>query len=360
MKREIVLVVDDSNFNRSILSKLFSDSYRILEAADGEEAILMVKEYSSQIAIILLDLIMPKVSGLGVLKYLSENGIMTNIPVIMITGEATKDDEKAAYDLGVSEVIRKPIDSYIVKKRVETTIDLYMHKNSLEELVQRQTETLHEQSLRLKKINNQVIETLSTVVEFRNMESGKHIRRIKDFTSVLLYCAAELYSEYNLTPDRIQVISSAATMHDVGKISIPDTILLKPGKLTSDEFAVMKMHTLHGCEIIQSVATKQDDEYFKICYDIARHHHERYDGNGYPDKLSGDDIPFEAQIVAVADVYDALISERVYKKAYSTEQAFNMIMNGECGVFSPKVIECFKTARVKLEELANHKDLNCA
>lgn len=356
MKRNIILISDDSEINRKIISNLFSDSYEILEAADGEQTLNYVEEYINKIAIILLDLVMPNVNGLDVLKELNKKGILKDIPVIMITGEASGTEEKEAYDLGASEVIKKPIESYVVKKRVETIIDLYMHKNDLEELVKRQTKTLEEQEQRLRKVNNQVIETLSTVVEFRNLESGMHIKRIKYFTKILLEYVKELYDEYNLTSERIEMIASAATMHDVGKISIPDVILLKPGKLTNEEFDIMKSHTIRGCEIIKSVAARQDDEYFNICYDIARHHHERFDGRGYPDRLVGDEIPFEAQYVAVADVYDALVSERCYKKAFTTEEAFNMIMNGECGVFSPKVLKCFGLAREQFEELAAKKE----
>lgn len=357
MKRNIILIADDSEINRQILSNLFSDSYEILEAADGSQTLNYVSEYGSQIAIILLDLVMPNVDGLSVLRTLSKNGTLNDIPVIMITGEASGHEEVEAYDLGVSEVIRKPIESYVVIKRVQTIIDLYIHKNNLEELVKKQMSSLEEQERRLKTINTQVIETLSSVVEFRNLESGMHIKRIKYFTKVLLEYAKDLYPELELNTERIDMISSAATMHDVGKISIPDTILLKPGKLTNEEFDLMKSHTIRGCEIIKSVSARINDEYFRICYDIAGYHHERYDGRGYPHKLSGEEIPFEAQYVAVADVYDALVSERCYKKAFTTEQAYNMIINGECGVFSQKVMKCFELAREKFEELAAHKEM---
>lgn len=184
------------------------------------------------------------------------------------------------------------------------------------------------------------------------MESGDHINRIKGFTKILLKYVNEMYEDVDYSPETMEVISSAAAMHDVGKIAIPDSILLKPGKLTPEEFNEMKQHTVKGCEILDSMATLQDENYSKYSYEICRYHHERYDGKGYPDGLKGDEIPLAAQIVSVADVYDALISKRVYKDAYSVEEAYQMILNGECGVFSPKLMECFTRAQKEMEEFS--------
>lgn len=208
------------------------------------------------------------------------------------------------------------------------------------------------QEQKLKEINNGIIDILSTVVEFRSVESGDHINRIKGFTKILLKYVNEMYEDVDYSPETMEVISSAAAMHDVGKIAIPDSILLKPGKLTPEEFNEMKQHTVKGCEILDSMATLQDDNYSKYSYEICRYHHERYDGKGYPDGLKGDEIPLAAQIVSVADVYDALISKRVYKDAYSVEEAYQMILNGECGVFSPKLMECFTRAKKEMEEFS--------
>lgn len=204
----------------------------------------------------------------------------------------------------------------------------------------------------LKEINNDIIDILSTVVEFRSVESGDHVRRIKGFTKIMLNYVNNMYQDVNYTPELIDVISSASSMHDIGKIAIPDSILLKPGKLTNEEFDIMKTHTTRGCDILKSMKTLQDERYYKYSYEICRFHHERYDGRGYPDGLKGDEIPLEAQIVSVADVYDALVSKRVYKDAYSLNAAHEMILNGECGVFSPKLMKCFRLAKNEMERFS--------
>jgi HD-GYP domain-containing protein (c-di-GMP phosphodiesterase class II)/PBP1b-binding outer membrane lipoprotein LpoB len=203
----------------------------------------------------------------------------------------------------------------------------------------------------VRNTNNQLIEVLSSVVESRDVESGNHIQRIKSMTKILLNAIMESYPEYGLDEGQIEIMSSAATMHDIGKIAIPDSILLKPGRLTTEEFEIMKEHTIRGCKIINSASVIQDEEYYMYCYDICRHHHERYDGNGYPDGLKGEEISIVAQVVSVVDVYDALISRRCYKEAYDEEKVFEMILNGECGVFNPKLIECLKEVRTKLKRL---------
>lgn len=211
------------------------------------------------------------------------------------------------------------------------------------------------QKQRLKEINNDIIDILSTVVEFRSVESGDHIQRIKGFTKIMLKYVNEMYDEVNYTPELIDVISSASAMHDIGKVAIPDSILLKPGKLTAEEFEEMKTHTTRGCDILESMENLQDERYYKYSYEICRYHHERFDGRGYPDGLKGDDIPLEAQIVSVADVYDALISKRVYKDAYSLDEAYQMILNGECGIFSPRLMECFKRAKEEMENFSREQ-----
>lgn len=225
-------------------------------------------------------------------------------------------------------------------------------RRHLEELVALQTSVLQKQAQELRRMNERIIETMSSVVEFRNLESGDHVRRVKDFTRILAGYAAALYPEYHLKQEDVDVIAAAAAMHDVGKIAISDVILLKPGRLTEEEFAIMKTHTLKGCEIIEMLEDIQESEYGRASYEICRHHHERYDGKGYPDGLEGEDIPIAAQIVSVADVYDALVSERCYKSAYTPAQAYDMIMRGECGQFSPKLLSCLEKAREELEERA--------
>jgi putative two-component system response regulator len=260
--------------------------------------------------------------------------------------------------MGVSDFIRKPFDNATVKKRVNNIASLFLYQNELEEKVNKQTETLRrqysllqQQAERLKKSNEQIIDILGTVVESRNLESGQHIKRVKGFTRILANHAMREYPEYGLKPETIDIIVSASALHDVGKIAIPDNILLKPAKLTAEEYDYMKSHTTRGCTILENIKDAWDESYGKVSYEICRHHHERYDGRGYPDSLKGEEIPISAQIVSIADVYDALVSERVYKGAFSKSQAFQMIIEGECGVFSPKLLECFRKAKKEFEDL---------
>ncbi len=336
MKKKL-LVVDDIEINRIILSDLFSGQFDVLEAENGRAAIDLLDQYKEEISIVLLDLVMPVMDGFEVLRIMNNSGIIQTIPVILITGE--DDDEKSllGYKLGVSDLIKKPFNSDIVYRRVNNVVDLYSHKRDLEQKLKEQKEELERQSRRLKQSNQFVIDTLSTTVEFRNFESGEHIKRIRVLTHLLLEKANQYYP---LSPEEIEMIGNASAVHDIGKIAIPDSILLKPGPLNSEEFAIMKTHTIRGCEILSSLNYMQDQEYFTYCYDVCRHHHERWDGRGYPDGLKGDAIPVWAQATSLADVYDALTSKRVYKDAYSNEEAIKMILNGECGVFNPKFLDC--------------------
>lgn len=358
-KQDTILVVDDIELNRIILSEIFSDKYKIIEAENGREAIEKVNENYQSIAIILLDVIMPEMDGFAVLNFLSEANMMQRIPVIFVTGDDSAEMEKRGYDIGVRDIIKKPFDAHIIRRRVENTIELYLHKNNLESLVEEQTiklvkqnEILYKQAEQLREMNDHIIDAMSNVVEFRNMESGMHVKRIKKFTQCLARYIERIYPEYELDDVKIKKITQAAAMHDLGKIVIPDGILLKPGRLTKEEFDIMKTHTTRGCELINNINELQSEEDFKYGYEICRYHHERYDGRGYPDGLVGEEIPISAQIVSVADVYDALVTERVYKKAFDTETAFQMIVNGECGAFSPKLMECFTLAKDEFARLA--------
>lgn len=354
MKYEKVLIVDDMEINRGILCEMFKDEWKILEAEDGQEAMEKVKENYESIAVILLDVVMPKMNGFEVLTALSEKKEWARIPVILITGDTASDVERQGYEMGVSDIIMKPFNPHVVKRRVKNTIDLYLHQYELEDLVEEQTQILQKQAEELRSMNTKLIDTLGTVVEFRNLESGEHIKRIKGFTRVIMECLAREYPEYHITQEMIEDVTIASAMHDVGKIAIPDNILLKPGKLTDEEFEIMKTHTTKGCEIIvEAIGSVQDKKYFDYSYEICRHHHERYDGKGYPDHLKGEEIPIAAQAVSIADVYDALVSKRCYKDAFGKEQAYQMILNGECGTFSPKILKCFKLSKTKFAELAD-------
>lgn len=354
-ERNVILIVDDMEINRAILCQMFENRYQVVEAEDGQQALALIAQYKQQLAIVLLDIVMPGLDGFGVLESMQRDGLLGHIPVILITGDSSSETAGRGYDFGTADVITKPFDASVVLRRVENVIELYRHKNRLEDLVEEQTQKLAEQNRRLKEFDSFLIDTLSTVVEFRSLESGQHVLRIRTFTKVLLRYVARMYPEYQLTDELIDVISSASALHDVGKIAIPDAILLKPGRLTAEEFDIMKTHSLKGCEILESIGYIQDQIYYQYSYDICRHHHERWDGRGYPDGLKGDEIPLCAQVVSVADVYDALVSERCYKAAYPPEEALRMILGGECGAFSPRLMECLKLAKDEMAALVGNE-----
>lgn len=351
-----ILVVDDLEINRDILSAILEKDYDIVTAADGNEAIEVVKEQFENINLILLDLMMPGMDGFDVLNTLKKLHLLKHIPIIVITGDDSIENQKKCFKYGVVDFLRKPFDSDLVKLRVGNVLELFSYKNNLEirvvnqtKKLQKQYSILQKQAQRLEESNQKIIDILGTVVESRNLESGQHIQRVKTYTRILAKQLMEDYPEYGLNDHIIEVMVLASALHDVGKIAIPDNILLKPGRLTNEEFEIMKLHTTRGCTLLDSIEGAWDEEYAKMSYDICRHHHERFDGNGYPDKLSGDDIPIAAQIVSIADVYDALINKRVYKDAYAKEMAYNMIMNGECGNFSPKILACYEKTKEVFE-----------
>ncbi len=354
-----ILVVDDNEINRGILAEIFKDKFNILEAGNGLEAIKMMEQNDGTLAAILLDIDMPEMDGYAVLEEMEKrDNLNERIPVLMITADTSTEAERTSYQKGAADVIHKPFDPVIVDRRVSRNIELYDHKNNLEDQVEDQTRVLKKQFVYLKKqeeklrfSNEKVIDTIATIVEFRSMESSYHIKRIKGFVRILAITAMNNYPELGLNPHLIDVITQASAMHDIGKISVPDSILLKPGRLSNEEFDVMKSHTTRGSEIIEMLKDVQDKEYYEMCLDICRHHHERYDGRGYPDGLKGEENSIGAQLTALADVYDALVSDRVYKSAYPLDRAYEMIKDGECGVFSEKLLACFEFARPDMEKL---------
>ncbi|MBO5484179.1 MAG: response regulator [Lachnospiraceae bacterium] len=361
MKKKI-LIVDDVELNRIMLEEMLQEKYDIFQAANGKEAIQCLEKENESISLILLDLLMPELDGFGVLEIIQKKEWMKKIPVMIISGDTSVETENRCFEYGISDFIHKPFDSSIIQNRVKNIIELFSYKNQLEEKIEKQTGILRKQNKvlmlqaeKLKENNIRIIDILGTVVESRNLESGEHINRVKGYTRILGNQLMQDYPEYGLAENDIEIISSAAALHDIGKIAIPDNILLKPGKLTDEEFECMKSHTTRGCEILNGIEGIWEDNYRKVSYDICRHHHERYDGKGYPDGLKGDDIPVAAQIVSVADVYDALVNERVYKDAFSCEDAFFMIVSGECGMFSPKLMESFRKSRKQFEELAGRR-----
>ncbi|WP_026496726.1 HD domain-containing phosphohydrolase [Butyrivibrio sp. WCD3002] len=358
MADKSILIVDDAEINRGILSEIFKEEYDVLEAENGRKALEIIAAKKDKLAAILLDIVMPEMDGYRLLEKLSEYKIPAKIPVLMITADGSTDAERKCYEKGAADVIHKPFDSMVAKHRVMRSIELYESRRGLEQKVTDQTRVLKKQFMvlkkqeeRLRETNARIIDTICTIVEFRNLESGYHLKRIKGFVQILANTAMRNYPEFGLTPHKIEVITNASAMHDIGKITVPDSILLKPGRLTADEFDIMKSHTTRGCEIVKMLADLQDKEYLEVSYDICRHHHEKYDGKGYPDGLKGEEISIAAQLTSLADVYDALVSDRVYKSAFTPSKAYEMIKNGESGIFSTKMLACFDIARPEMEAM---------
>ena len=340
-----LLIVDDMQINRMILRAMFEDEYVILEAEDGEQAMTLLRRNRKQITAVLLDLLMPVRDGYAVLKDAAADEQLSHIPIIVITADHTPESEVRVFELGASDIITKPFESRSARRRICNAVELYQHKLHLEELVD-------EQAAQIRESNAALVDGLSSVIEHRSLESGQHIRRIRGFTQILLQKVTQLHPEYGLSEQDINIISSASSLHDIGKIAIPDAILNKPGRLTAEEFEVMQTHTIRGCEILSSLGRIQEPEYLDYAYSICRYHHERWDGGGYPEGLKENSIPLCAQVVSVADCFDALTTDRVYKKAIPLKEAYQMILQGECGAFSPTLLECFEDVQPAFFDLA--------
>lgn len=335
--RETILIVDDSAMNRMLLSDILADTYNIIEAEDGEQAIAILQQHASEISIVVLDMVMPKVDGFGVLEAMNENRWIQFLPVVSISTESSPEFVERAYSLGVTDFINRPFDELIVIRRVSNTIKLYAKQRKLTNMVANEI-------FEKERNGSLMITILSHIVEFRNGESGMHVMNIGTLTEILLNQISKKDDKYYLPYAECDLIVKASALHDIGKISIPEEVLNKPGKLTDEEFEAMKQHTVIGYQMLSDLGF-QDEPLVKVSREITRWHHERYDGRGYPDGLKGDEIPLSAQIVSLADVYDALTSERVYKPAFSHEKAIQMILNGECGAFNPLLLECLVEAQ---------------
>ena len=346
-----LLVVDDSEMNREILKEILGKEYRILEACDGNEALEMLEQYGTEISLVLLDIIMPKMDGFEVLAYMNRDKWIEDIPVIMISSEGSESYIRRAYELGASDYISRPFDTKVVYQRVINMIKLYAKQRRLIHLV---TDQIYEK----EKNNRMMTGILSQIVEFRNGESGLHVLHINILTQLLLEKLMRKSENYDLSWSQQHMIATASALHDIGKIGIDEKILNKPGKLTKEEFEAMKQHTIIGARMLDRLEMYHDEEMMKYAYEICRWHHERYDGKGYPDGLKGEEIPISAQVVSLADVYDALVSDRVYKKAYSHEKAMEMILNGECGMFNPLLLECLVEIQDKVCKELGIKGVN--
>ena len=341
--KQRILVVDDSEMNRAILCEMLKDDFEIIEATNGQECVSLIEQYGKEISLVLLDIVMPVMDGFEILMYMNRNHWIEDVPVIMISSEESENYIRKAFKFGVSDYISRPFDSKVVYQRVFNTIKLYAKQRRLISMV---SDQMHEK----EKNNQMMVEVLSQIMEFRNGESGLHVVHINTLTRLLLERLVENTDAYNLTPDDCYLISTASAFHDIGKVGIDESILNKPGKLTKEEFETMKEHTLIGASMLDKLEHYKDEKMIKIAYQICRWHHERYDGKGYPDGLTGEQIPIAAQVVSVADVYDALVSKRVYKDAYSHEQAMKMILNGECGAFNPRLMEVLVEIQDKIKE----------
>jgi len=330
-KKDIILVVDDMEVNRLILEGILEDDYEIVQAVDGEDALMRIFTEKITPNLILLDIMMPNIDGFELIAILKHQEETADIPIIVITAEGSDMSELKALNAGVHDFIAKPFIDQIVKTRVDKEIFTRNHSKNQDSKIREEVE-------RRTQTHDQMIDFLTSLIEHRNLESGLHVQRTKALAALLVDHMLPLakYKKKLIDMD-YELMLKAVPLHDVGKVSIPDNILLKPGKLTPEEFEIIKTHTTEGSKIVNDMP-KIDDAYIKHCYDIARHHHERWDGNGYPDKLSGEDIPLSARLLAIVDVYDALVARRVYKEPFTHEEAMDIIVKGAGTQFDPHLI----------------------
>ena len=342
-KRQRILIVDDSNLNRDILKEILGDTYNYLEAENGNQAIQMIGD-NLGIDLMLLDINMPQMNGFEVLKLMKQIQCLDETPVIMISSEDAVDTMRKAYELRITDYITRPFDSVIVKKRVQNTLGLYANQKHLINVV-------YDQVYEKEENNNIMIQIMSNILGSRNSESREHILHIKTATEMMLRQLVKVTDAYPLTEADIALITTASSLHDIGKIRIPEEILNKPGRLTDEEFKIMKTHSELGAAIIKDMDFSQDYPLVHTAWEICRWHHERWDGKGYPDGLKGEEIPICAQVVSIVDVYDALTSERCYKKAFDHDTAIQMILDGQCGQFNPILLKCLKELSLQFSNM---------
>lgn len=347
--KETILIVDDSALNRMVLIEILGkENYTFLEAENGQQAVELL-DCHPEVDLLLLDITMPEIDGFGVLEIMNQYHWIEETPVIMISAEDSYTFVERAYDLGASDYITRPFDARVVCRRVSNTLMLYAKQKRLVQMVA-------EQVYEKEKVSNTMISILSHIVEFRNNESGLHVIHIRTITELLLRRLRKKTDRYPLTETDISLISMASALHDIGKLNIPEQILNKPGRLTKEEFEIIKTHSAVGEHMLRQIPFNQNEPLVKIAREICRWHHERWDGRGYPDGLKGDEIPISAQVVSLADVYDALTSERCYKAAFDHETALNMIVNGECGAFNPLLLECLMDGADQIKKAMQETD----
>lgn len=346
MQNKIILIDGGGADHDSLISILKKD-YIVEEAKDSTQALELIRHDIEDIAAILADYSMTKSEDFRLLKTIKQYNLHGRLPVVVLCHEDSVILEKEVFKYGIAECIRAPFDGSLIRLRLKNVIRLYQYQGTM----QKQHRLLKLQSDRLNKNNETLIDVLGDIVEYRNVESGEHIRRVKEYTRILATETMKRFPEFELTPEKVAVITAASPLHDIGKIALPDNVLMKPGRLTDQEYEYIKSHTISGCEILDNLNGIWSEEYSRVSREICRSHHERYDGSGYPDGLRGPEIPLSAQLVSIADVYDALTNERVYKDAIPKDHAFRMIINGECGVFSPMLMECLRNVRTEFENV---------
>ncbi len=336
--KNCIMICDDDVINREVLKNIFSAHYTFEEAETGVEGLKLIEKTQDKLCAIILDIQMPEMSGVELLDVLNKRGITDRIPTFLITAYGEESIVEEAYNKGVMDVVSKPVTPQIIQRRIETVVELFSARERLSAKIDSQDKKLSENAEVIDELHRGMIEALATAIEFRDVESGQHVNRIYSMTKHIL---THTKFGFGLSDEEIENIARGSIMHDVGKIAISDIILNKPGKLTQEEFEIMKLHTVKGADLLMKILDMHKHESYKYAWDIARHHHERWDGRGYPDKLKGDEISIAAQVVSIVDVYDALVSERVYKKSFEHSVAVEMIKNGECGMFNPMLVDCF-------------------
>lgn len=343
-RKPLLLIVDDAEVNRMILREMLGDEYEVIETVNGREAVKLLQEHGKEISLVLLDIIMPVMSGFDVLSHMVSTDLIDDVPVIMISGENSDDAVLRAYELGASDYISRPFDARVVRQRVSNIMRLYARQRRLSALLSRQY-------FERERANSILLGIVGGAMDMHNGGSGPHARHVRAITNLLIECLIAKTDKYDITGEDRSNIVAASMLHDIGKLAIPDNVLNKPQGLTSEEFEIMKTHTVKGADMLAGLdAYDEYPRFFRTAYEICRWHHERWDGGGYPDGLKGEQIPISAQVVSLADTYDALTSERVYKSALPHERAVEMILHGECGEFNPLLIECFEESSDRIAE----------
>lgn len=352
--RRTIIIADKEGLARELLEQIFANDYDIVLADDGKQALAEINTHIRELAAVFIDWDIPGFNGYQILQVLKIKGVCSRVPVILTTDKEETQIEVTGYAMNTAAVIHKPYTAITLRRQVIRLIELFDKVAALEAAAEEKEKKVRQQQEKLDDFYEKLLDSISTIVEYRSPEFERHILRIKNFTRIMAASYKNLYPKANLTDEQINRMVRASAIHDIGKIAVPDSILLKPARLTDDERQVMMSHTTKGVEVLELLRDVQDEEQFKTSYEVCRWHHERHDGKGYPDGLKENEIPLSAKIVSLVDVYDALVSERIYKKAYDTDTAFHMIMKGECGVFAPDILKCFEASRKLIELYAEN------